>query len=928
MWDWLLDVLRIFFFFIDSIVYPLISLAYELLMDIANTTIFTDDIIDLFASKVYALLGIFMLFKVSFSILTYIVNPDDFTDKSKGFTKIISNTVITLLLLVSTPWIFSQAMDLQRIILKDNIIGKVFTVESIPSISTDDAGNVMAFDTLSAFYHIDRDLPGYDDCLNIEKGELAEIKTSTCASYLGGQENFDKFYDVFTISYYTRNVDFYFNYDLLNLRNPNGKYVMSYLPIISTVAGGFVCWILIIFCFDIAVRSVKFGFLRMIAPVPIISRIDPKKGHDVFNKWLKACTGTYLDLFIRLLAIYFGVFVISLVGDMHFVDAATGLPADVNLFVKVFIIMGALLFAKQLPQLIADLTGAKLDGKFTMNPLKKLGEVPLIGGGLAAGATMAGGAALALGRGLANSVGGTTKLAAGKVLKNDKLINSGNRTLGNTGAAMSKRMHNTLNEADGRFRSSGLLGGEYKGETAHQVYAKEREENRKKARQARYDTVQHTALYDLGHDSLGKQKDLNYNSTEADYVNAGYQNSEYIRSLMAIESSKYNLDKARENLRTAQYNLDHADPSDAQAVAAATRAVSEAEVSFEKAQKAVSSTEENHNKLVVPKYREDAELERARKVAKGVRPGSMPAPINASTSATTSTSSTTSSGTATASSTTVNTSATQSTTTAGTTTFTQSAPQSTVMTSVPTADLIEDMYVNGPTVEEHQQSYSDAAEAFYSNTGSNYVAGVEAKVKHDSDARIKSYTENITHTQEQIAANIKQIEASRRIITENSPVNFSSEEDIALANQVREEELERVKKLIEENRRLQTSIENDYVEIERNKNYSNDEFSTLSESELVRAASEQIDKEAVESRTKYEEQLRKEVYAAADKSYYDEMEKAKKEYHQWKESISEHKEWGTTVSEQRKIAEAEMKKAIEKINELQKKREALRKKNN
>lgn len=376
MWDWLINILRIFFFFLDSIVYPLISTIYNLFMDISNTTIFTEDIIDFFASKVYALLGIFMLFKVSFSILTYIVNPDSFTDKSKGFSKMISNIVISLVLLLFTPWLFSQAMDVQRIILKDNIIGKVFTVSSVSNISSLDAGNTMAYETFVAFYHIDTNATGYS-CENADKGIVPD--TPTCRGYFGNK--YDDFNNILEISYATKNLDFYMDYDLLNAKNGSDEYIMSYMPLISTVAGGFVFWVLLMFCFDIAVRSIKLGFLRMIAPVPIISRIDPKKGNDVFNKWVKMSVSTYLDLFIRLLAIYFAVFVISIVAHSDFVDASTGLPIDIDPFVKIFIIMGALLFAKQFPKLIKDLTGFDMGGKFTMNPFKKVAEVPLVGFG-------------------------------------------------------------------------------------------------------------------------------------------------------------------------------------------------------------------------------------------------------------------------------------------------------------------------------------------------------------------------------------------------------------------------------------------------------------------------------------------------------------------------------------------------------------------
>lgn len=317
MGDWLIDILRSILLTLDRVVYSCISLAYTLFMDIANTTVFSEDIIDLFASKVYALLGIFMLFKVSFSILTYIVNPDDFTDKSKGFSKLISNIVITLVLLVSTPWIFSQAMDIQRIVLRDNIIGKVFSTGEVSNVTRNDAGEAMAFETIRAFYHFDLDADGAEVCKGLASGKIyqetsnnGDSSLESCENYLGS-ETFKKMSEFMEISYITKNTDYYLGATALNLKNAKDEYVMSYLPIISTIVGGVVCWLLLMFCMDVAMRSVQLGFLRMIAPIPIISRIDPKKGTDMFNKWVKKCTSVYLSLFIRLLAIYFAIFVIT-----------------------------------------------------------------------------------------------------------------------------------------------------------------------------------------------------------------------------------------------------------------------------------------------------------------------------------------------------------------------------------------------------------------------------------------------------------------------------------------------------------------------------------------------------------------------------------------------------------------------------------------
>ena len=606
---------------LDRVIYSFIVTVYNLFVDIAETSIFTEEVIDLFASKVYALLGIFMLFKVSFSILSYIVSPDDFLDKTKGFSKMISNIIITLTLLIVTPWIFTQAMDIQRIILRDNIIGKIFSTAEINTNAITDPGNTMAYETFKAFYHLDTDT--YSECQGLEQATAEQItggSFDSCKSVgFNNADNFEAMAQSLRYAYNTNSISIYMDGDLLNQRANDDGYVMSYMYLISTLAGGAVCLLLIVFCFDIAVRSVKLGFLRMIAPIPIVSRVDPKKGKEVFDKWVKVCISTYLDLFIRLLAIYFAIFVITQMIDLRFVDAVTGLETEVNAFVKVFIILGALLFAKQLPKLIEDLTGLKMSGKFTLNPLKKLGEVPLAGGALAAGAVMATGGALALGRGGANLIGGGLKKGAGTALNKisggrvgSGLMNSGNRTLGNTVSAMQRRWSRSGEEARGRFSASGFAGGEFNGDTAHAMYKKERQERAKKERQADMDITAQRNLWDLGDRSNAVS--LGAGSSAADYKRAGFKSDEFIRSLQTIESNKAALDTARVAWRQAQYNFEHGVPGTTAATVAA------AESAFEKAQKAVSSAEENHSKFIAPRHAQDAELERARKVAKGARP--------------------------------------------------------------------------------------------------------------------------------------------------------------------------------------------------------------------------------------------------------------------------------------------------------------------
>jgi len=492
-WSWLFDILRSILFWLDTVIYGFIGDVYEVLNEIANVTIFSNDTINAISNKVYALLGIFMLFKVSFSILSYVVSPDDFYDKNKGFGKIISNIVITLAILVVTPWIFNKAMEIQDVILRDNIIGNMLlTSEKDTQILNNfESGKNMAFTTLSAFLKVDESLCGYSP------SDGKQIYLEKCANE-NGEGPLGDYTGVYRTAYENKNIRILANNSgIINIKTADKSgYVIDYNYVISTLSGGFILLILILFCFDVGVRTVKLGFLRLIAPIPIISRIDPKKGKEVFDKYVNTCISTYLDLFVRLLSINLAVFVISVLQVGVYDVSNPDQTVKISMLAMVFIILGTLLFAKQFPQLLQDILGIKFDGNFTLNPMRKLGAVPVVGGALAAGATLAGGAALAAGRGLANSAGGLTKKAAGHVMSeagkkygNDKLSKagsqlsaSGSKTLANTTAAMQKRWDNTRAEARGRFQASGFAGGEYKGDTAHQMYAKEREKLRNERR--------------------------------------------------------------------------------------------------------------------------------------------------------------------------------------------------------------------------------------------------------------------------------------------------------------------------------------------------------------------------------------------------------------------------------------------------------------
>ncbi|MFA5603740.1 MAG: hypothetical protein WDA12_02665 [Bacilli bacterium] len=404
---------------LDTLVYGIIGTIYDLFLMISQTNPFTSETIEIFGSRIYSLLGIIMLFKLSFSLINYIINPSEMTDKSKGGSKMIMNVMIVLLLIVSTPSIFKAIFEFQAIVLQENIIGQV--ILGVGGDSTKDsykrAGQIMSFDVFIAFYKPDiGECEGNYMFKDAATGEL-ELE-SGCLNALNAIDTNINAGNQYKKALQNKSMKILLESDLLHLTKPNeNKFVFDYTAWISTFAGGFVAWILLVFCIDIAIRSVKLGFYQLIAPIPIVSYIDPNSGKSgMFRKWVKSTTTTFLDVFIRLAAVFFAIFIISNLDNMEYYDAASQqMVQQSNLFVKIFIIFGALLFAKQLPKIIKDLTGLDLDGGFTLNPMKKLGASPLasaaIGG--VAGGIGAMGANLVAGVAGGKGIGGTALSMAG-----------------------------------------------------------------------------------------------------------------------------------------------------------------------------------------------------------------------------------------------------------------------------------------------------------------------------------------------------------------------------------------------------------------------------------------------------------------------------------------------------------------------------------
>lgn len=388
----IIEWIRNMMFSIDKIIYAMISKVYDLLITIARTSPLSQADILAIADRIYKLLAIFMVFKVTFSLIMYVVNPDDFTDKSKGFGKLSLNIVLVFALLILTPHIFNMAYDLQRIVLEDNAIAGLIFGEKNDKDNDffTSAGDDMAYIAISPFFVPDvsiqkgslyncttllKDNKMNESCSGISNDSLTKVASSSTTLYDLTQKTGSTFTDTMLKNYVTginnKSLGMVFRKELVEAQ-VDGEFIMDYSYIISTAVGVIILILLVNFCLDVSIRSIKFAFLQLIAPIPIISYIDPKSGKDgLFKKWTQLCVKTYLSLFIRLLALYFAVYIISMVGDLGLVDVVDSSYVTSRL-ILVIIIIGALMFAKQLPNILKDL-GIKLDSDgFKLNPLRRI----------------------------------------------------------------------------------------------------------------------------------------------------------------------------------------------------------------------------------------------------------------------------------------------------------------------------------------------------------------------------------------------------------------------------------------------------------------------------------------------------------------------------------------------------------------------------
>lgn len=361
----LIDQIKEMFYWIllaiDAVFYGAINTVYNVFIMLTKIKLMDGTEANQIIQRVYILIGVVMLFLLSYSLLKSIVNPDNKSIESSG--KVIFNIIKAIVLVAFVPTLFDFAFDVQYAVLNQDTIGKLITGSATDSSTTNSAitegGINMAMDILQAFI-----IPNTDEFNQREK-----LKNCTAADFTECDE-----YNVKYES--TEGDERYFKALWNDIKNDKNIYkITSIAPelakanssikhmfLLSTLAACCVLYLLVNYGISLGLRLIKLAFYELIAPLPILASILPQK-KDMLNKWVSATLKTYAEVFIRIAILFLSVYLISLAGGkISSAVISAGASGAEAALARAIIIIGMVTFLKKAPELISEATGIKTDG--------------------------------------------------------------------------------------------------------------------------------------------------------------------------------------------------------------------------------------------------------------------------------------------------------------------------------------------------------------------------------------------------------------------------------------------------------------------------------------------------------------------------------------------------------------------------------------
>jgi membrane protein len=327
---------------IDYFIYSIIEFITQGIFDLSSLRVHIG-IIDSFRNRIYAILGVIMLFKLTISFFQLMFDPDKVLDSKKGVRKIFTNVFIVIIIIMLLPTAFNILYRAQKVFLP--VLPRILFAEEKTSNNVDETvkknSNQMSLILLRSFFSPRRDA------------------NNNYASVDGTKE-------IESIKEFSEKIIENDNSGFLGF---GSHYRYEYKWPLSTIVGAITVFLLFSITLKVAIRVFKMIILEMIAPIPVLSLLDTSDKKDqAFYSWLRTLTSTFLDIFLSLGTIYIVLYFINaLATDKLFIDygAAEGLKEDPMrlAYLKVILILGLLKFAKDIPGFVKSIIGVKDDNK-------------------------------------------------------------------------------------------------------------------------------------------------------------------------------------------------------------------------------------------------------------------------------------------------------------------------------------------------------------------------------------------------------------------------------------------------------------------------------------------------------------------------------------------------------------------------------------
>ena len=356
-------VLDVFMFIFDTTVYGLAIVAINVFNGIARLDLFSTEAgAELYADiarRLYAVIGLVMIFFFAYQLVLLIINPDGDTKASTGMVK---TTITSLIMIAFFPTLFKYMAEFQEHVLTEGTMTAIVLGQGASGADPSVSGKNTALIVYLSMYHPGDggydslvDSNNYDETTGFPKQKTADecvadsgASTETCQLWV------DAYDDFIGGGGFGGMTAFTINDDLTETINEEGG--STYYAVIIVVCGAVLVWFYFSYAIDLGYRTVKLGFLQVISPAPLVMRIFPKTA-KTYEKWKHELIRTYLEVFVR-------VFIVSFI-----IAIIQKLPAIIKAifqslfgqsdwwcipFALVAMIFGLLKFGKELPKLVKD----------------------------------------------------------------------------------------------------------------------------------------------------------------------------------------------------------------------------------------------------------------------------------------------------------------------------------------------------------------------------------------------------------------------------------------------------------------------------------------------------------------------------------------------------------------------------------------------